>query len=326
VGGNIGTPLFEYLEGPQDSDVAVIEVSSYQIDSGGGLNGLRPRVALLLNITPDHLDRYDSMAAYIASKFGIFAARPEGGAAILNTDDPVILAHRHLWPRTPLFGFGADLAGLHGALIRDHGVRLSGLDPLAAFGEPEHYDLTGTVLAAPPNLQNSAAAILAARLMGCPRQAIDRGLAAFTPLPHRMTVVAEEHGVIFIDDSKATNIGAVQAALEGIERPVVLIAGGRDKGGDYAMLAPLMRQKVKAMVLIGEAAEKMARAFDGLSRIETADNMAEAVRRAATLAGPGDVVLLSPACASFDMFENYARRGEAFSAAVRELTSNREGR
>jgi UDP-N-acetylmuramoylalanine--D-glutamate ligase len=328
VGGNIGTPMLEYLAGPQDCDMAVVEMSSYQIDTAGGVNGFKPEVALLLNITPDHLDRYDAMADYIASKFAIFAAQSGKDAAIVNTDDPLIMAHRHLWPRSRLFGFGNNRAGLPGARIRDGKVYLTGLSQdISTLEETaECYDLSTTALALTPNLQNGAAAILAARLMGCPAATIARGLAAFAPLAHRLTVVATIDGITFIDDSKATNIGAVQAALDGINRPVVLIAGGRDKGGDYTLLADAIRKKVKGMVLLGEAREKMARAFRHLTAIEEADTMQHAVQRAKAIAASGDVVLLSPACSSFDMFPNYARRGDAFTEAVKELLSGRPSR
>jgi UDP-N-acetylmuramoylalanine--D-glutamate ligase len=163
------------------------------------------------------------------------------------------------------------------------------------------------------------AAILAARLMGCPEAAVRQGLAAFVALPHRIALVAEIAGVTYFDDSKATNVGAVLAALAAMNRPVVLIAGGRDKGGAYTMLAEQAGKKIKGLVLLGEAREKIAAAFSNRISVEMAADMAEAVAMAAHLATPGDVVLLSPACASFDMFAGYAQRGDMFQEAVRAL-------
>ena len=319
VGGNIGTPLFDYLSGPQDADVAVIEASSFQLDTAGGRNGFRPAVALLLNISPDHLDRYPSYNAYAASKFGIFTAQRQDDAAIMNADDPEIMGREPLWPTSRCFFFGNNLAGRPGAAVRGKKIILTGVFDDSQPSDEECYDLAGSGLDEAPNLQNSAAAILAARLLGCDTAGIRAGLAHFTPLPHRLTFVQEIDGVRFYDDSKATNIGAVQSALAAMRQPVVLIAGGRDKGGDYQLLHELVRQKVKAMVLIGEASEIMARSFDKLTMIQQAATMEAAVRRAKALAAPGDTVLLSPACASFDMFNSYSHRGEMFRLAVQNL-------
>lgn len=319
VGGNIGTPLYDYLIGPQDADVVILEVSSFQLDSAGGRDGFRPHTGILLNISPDHLDRYVSYSAYVASKFGIFTAQRRYDSAIMNADDPEIMERKHLWPASRRFFFGSRMEGLPGAAIRGTQVLLTGCFDGPDQGVEEIYDLSGSRLDQAPNLQNSAAAILAARLMGCPATGIHEGLARFTPLPHRLTRVAEIGGVAFYNDSKATNIGAVASALAAMDRPVVLIAGGRDKGGDYAMLNDQVRGKVRAMVLIGEAAMAMDATFSGLTRVERAASLEEAVATAAGLAQAGDAVLLSPACASFDMFSSYGHRGEVFSRAVREL-------
>jgi len=168
-------------------------------------------------------------------------------------------------------------------------------------------------------MQNAMVAVLAARIMGCPSDGIIKGLACFSPLPHRLTLVAETNKVRYYDDSKATNVGAVYAALKSIPGPIVLIAGGRDKGGDYNILAPAMSGRVKAMLLLGEAKEKMAATLGHLCPFELVRDMNEAVQRAANLAKSGDTVLLSPACASFDMFTGYAHRGEVFREAVLAL-------
>ncbi|MCK5322635.1 MAG: UDP-N-acetylmuramoyl-L-alanine--D-glutamate ligase [Desulfobulbaceae bacterium] len=322
VGGNIGRPLTDYLVGPQDADVVVAEVSSFQLDTAGEF---RPDVAVLLNISPDHLDRYDSYEAYVASKFRIFAFQRPGDIAVLNADDPEIIRHERKngfsddirWPESNVLFFGNRLQGRNGASLKGRKVVLSGSAALS--GNEEIYDLDGTSLAAQPNLQNAMAAIIAARHMGCSDSGIRKGITGFVPLPHRLAMVAEIGGVRYYDDSKATNVGAVHSALTCMNSPVILIAGGRDKGGEYVILNELIREKVKAMVLIGEAGFSMAEAFGSLTSVQLADTLPDAVRRASNMAGSGDAVLLSPACASFDMFNDYAQRGRVFRDAVNSL-------
>ncbi len=323
VGGNIGTPLFDYLSGPQDADVAVLELSSFQLDTAGGKNGLRPSVALLLNISPDHLDRYQSFAAYASSKFQIFAAQQHDDIAILNSDDAEIMRHEKKWPTSRCFVFGRRLdRGRRGAFVQGKSVILS--PEVSPQEKQELYDLTTTAMSVEPNMQNSMAAILAARLMGCSQKSILDGIHHFEPLPHRLTTVTEIEGVTYIDDSKATNIGAVQASLSSMDTQVILIAGGRDKGGDYSLLAKNIKEKVKLLLLIGEAQDKMASSFQGLTTIEMAGSLQEAVYLASNAAQSGDVVLLSPACASFDMFSSYAERGNTFCESVRALQHKTE--
>jgi UDP-N-acetylmuramoylalanine--D-glutamate ligase len=324
VGGNIGTPLFEYFCGSQEADMVVAELSSFQLDTGGGKAGIPFRVAILLNISPDHLERYPSFAAYADSKFSIFRAQGPDDFAILNADDAEIMNRRYLWPRSRKFFFGENLGNLAGASLQGEKIHLKNSSNTSLPGtmHGEVYDLGTTSLRNPPNLQNAAAAILAARLTGCQQQDIEKALAAFAPLRHRMTLVAEIGGVRFINDSKATNVGAVYSALKGMQQPVILIAGGRDKGGDYSILAEPVRQKVKHLLLIGEAKDTMARALMAFTEVEMFDTLQEAVVRGAGLAMPGDAVLLSPACASFDMFSSYAERGNVFTRSVLEMRNN----
>ena len=327
VGGNIGTPLFEYLGGPQDADIVVAELSSFQLDTGGRSKGLPFKVAILLNISPDHLERYSSFAAYAESKFSVFAAQGPDDYAVLNGDDVEIMSRRDLWPAGPKFFFGEKLGDLAGASIQGKKIHLknSSRATLPDNLHGEVYDLSTTSLKNPPNLQNAAAAILAARLMGFQQQEVEKGLATFTPLKHRMTIVAEIGGVSFINDSKATNVGAVYSALKAMQQPVILIAGGRDKGGDYSILSEPVRTKVKHLLLVGEAKDTMARAFLAFTDVEMCDSLQEAVLRGASLAVPGDAVLLSPACASFDMFSSYAERGDIFTKSVLELKNKPGG-
>ena len=324
VGGNLGIPLTDYLAGPQDADVVVAEVSSFQLDTAGRF---RPDTGILLNISQDHLDRYDSYEAYVHSKFTVFANQGVTDAAIINADDPVIMKNFHALKgdeqggakagfESRVFTFGRNPGNGRGAFLNHNKVVISGVG--GRVDQQEEYDLAGTAFCESPNRENAMAAILAARIMGCSAEAVNKGLSNFSPLPHRMTLVAEAGGVKYYDDSKATNVGAVLAALAGIDRPVVLIAGGRDKGGEYEVLQDVVGQKVKTMILLGEAKDKMAKAFKDITRIECVDSMQEAVRCASSITQPGDAVMLSPACASFDMFSSYANRGEVFRKAVLE--------
>ncbi len=313
VGGNIGTPLADYLVTSQDADVVVLEVSSFQLDTA---ENFRPDVGVLLNITPDHLDRYDSFAAYGDSKFRIFASQERGDKMILNHDDLEIMKHLALFlpGAGQSFFFGRDSLNGNDATVRNGRVTVkSGGD-----GSEEVHELPVTLLN-PPNDENSMAAILGARLMGCSEHGIKRGLADFSTLPHRLALVADIGGVSYFDDSKATNIGAVDSALKAMIRPVILIAGGRDKGGDYGLLRSAVERHVKIMLLIGEARDKMAESFAGLVEVEKMESLAQAVHRAGEIAVAGDVVLLSPACASFDQFASYVERGMVFQEEVYRL-------
>jgi len=316
VGGNIGIPLAEYLAGPQDCEAVVLEVSSFQLDSAGEF---RPQVGVLLNITPDHLDRYASYGAYVDSKMSLFKNQQSGDVAVVNGDDAGIVQwldkaaeKKSPWPlRGEIRQYSSCSKTAMTAYLRGTKIRIP--------STTEEYELAGTPLAHAPNTENAMAAILAVRAMGCSPADIQKSLAGFAPLPHRLALVAEVDGVSYYDDSKATNVGAVFSALGGMRQPVVLIAGGRDKGGGYEMLRPLVQEKVRAMVLIGEAKEAIAEAFAKTTRIAFAKEMDEAVRLARTLAEKGDAVLLSPACASFDMFKSYSHRGEVFTQAVGRL-------
>lgn len=322
VGGNIGIPLAEYLAGPQDCEVVVLEVSSFQLDSAGEF---RPQVGVLLNITPDHLDRYASYGEYVDSKMSLFKNQQPGDVAIINGDDPVIAEwlakktdRKSPWP------LPTNVKQYSSCCRAGLAACLSGTKVMLVMGDErgrinEEYELADTPLAQAPNSENAMAAILAVRAMGCSQEDIQQSLSGFTPLPHRLALVARLDEVSYYDDSKATNVGAVYSALAGMSQPVVLIAGGRDKGGGYGMLLPLVKEKVRGMVLIGEAREAMARAFASSTRIVFAEEMEEAVRLARTMAEEGDAVLLSPACASFDMFRSYSHRGEMFIQAVSRL-------
>ncbi|MBU0681738.1 MAG: UDP-N-acetylmuramoyl-L-alanine--D-glutamate ligase [Proteobacteria bacterium] len=313
VGGNIGTPLCDFVVSAAPADVLVLEVSSFQLDTAYSFH---PHVAVLLNISPDHLDRYASYEAYAESKMRIFRRQKRDDLAVINGDDPLIKKRLAEIPST-IREFGRK---------KSSQAHLIGSKAMIQFPQQavEEYALP-EVLSSYPNSDNCLAAIMAVRLMGCPSEAIVKGLAGFKPLEHRLTHVATINDVVYIDDSKATNIGALQSALTGMKNPVHLIAGGRDKGGDYGLISKEIKTKVKTLIVIGEAADKMAAAYGDLVEIVRASSMDEAVRQAARMAQPGEVVLLSPACASFDMFSGYAERGRVFQHAVAALKAGKGG-
>lgn len=300
VGGNLGTPLSEAVG--EAWEALVLEVSSFQLERAPTF---RPRVSVLLNVSEDHLDRYRSFDDYARAKGNAFANQTADDVAVIPADDAVCLEQaRRGAARIVTFGPGADY-DVQGRTIVE---RSSG----------ERFSLEGTRLFGKHNFANAAAAVAAARALGVQAGAVQEALSSFEPLPHRMSLVEVVGGVPCYDDSKGTNVGAAVTALFGLEEErAVLIAGGRDKHGSYAPLVSALEQKGRALVAIGEAAERIAEAVGDRLPLERAGSMDEAVTRALRLARPGDAVLLSPACSSFDMFSSYAERGDAFAAAVR---------
>jgi UDP-N-acetylmuramoylalanine--D-glutamate ligase len=302
VGGNLGTPSSEAALRPYDA--VVLEVSSFQLERAPLLH---PKVSVLLNVTEDHLDRYPSFLAYAEAKGNAFLNQEPGDTAIVPFGDPVTLEQARRG-RGDLMSFGRG-----GDYIVEDGVVLE-----AESGEC--FDLRASRLHGRHNHENAAAAIATARALGASSDAVRDGLAEFEPLPHRMALVTELSGVRFYDDSKGTNVGAAVTALCGLtEERGVLIAGGRDKQGSYAPLVEALRERGRAVVLIGEAAPRLFDAIGGALAVEHAHDMDDAVTRAFRLARPGDAVLLSPACSSFDMFQSYAERGDRFAEAASRL-------
>ncbi len=284
----------------------VLELSSFQLELAGDF---RANIGLLLNITPDHLDRHGSMERYAAAKYRIFAGQQEDDVAILGADDALALAADT--GRAARRTFGRAAGG--DAVVSGSRVLVPGQ------GKTLSFDLAGSRLDSAVNRLNAAAAILAARAAGCGADAIGRGLRGFRPPEHRMSLVGSRDGIRWINDSKATNVGAMAAALASCDSPVVLIAGGRDKGGDFSVVRPLVRDRVRALVLIGEAAGIIADQLGDLAPVIRAGDMAGAVRSAAAAARAGDTVLLAPGCASFDMFDSYEQRGRVFTRLAREM-------
>ena len=306
AGGNLGEPLASHAD--EAFDAIVLEVSSFQMER---LETFAPRVSVLLNVTEDHLDRYASFEAYAHAKGNAFARQTANDAAIVPFGDDVCLREaKRGHGRIVTFGPGGDF-DVTGDAIVDRASN-------------ENYLRAECTLQGGHNALNVAAAIAAVtsiRELGVAPATIRRVLAEFQGLPHRMVLVREVDGVRYYDDSKGTNVGAVVTALAGLREPkAVLIAGGRDKEGSYAPLVRALREKGRAAVLIGEAADLIARAIDGAVPIARAATMDDAVREGAKLAMRGDAVLLSPACSSYDMFRDYKHRGDEFVRAVNTLT------
>jgi UDP-N-acetylmuramoylalanine--D-glutamate ligase len=320
VGGNLGTPACELVLSGARVEAAVLELSSYQIE---GLLRLRPRVAAILNVTPDHLDRYGNLDAYAAAKARLFGLQQAGDAAVANARDEIAVAMA-LGSRGSVhtFGFGPPAPS---------GARDTGGEPgpggvqlvlRRGTGPEERFLLRNRALRGRHNRENAMAAALCARLLGVPGDAVQAGLDAFPGLPHRLELVSERGGVEWVNDSKATNVDSTSVGLAAFAPAaprVVLIMGGRGKGAPYAPLRPLFAGRVKALLTIGEDAPRVQSELGDLCPTEPCGTLGEAVRRAARLTASGEVVLLSPACASFDQYRSYEERGEAFRRHVGEL-------
>jgi UDP-N-acetylmuramoylalanine--D-glutamate ligase len=306
VGGNLGVPFISAVS--KEWDWTVLEISSFQLE---WVKQFRPRVAVLLNLSEDHLDRYASFAEYCAAKARIFAAQTSSDIAILNRDDaPVWEMRSRLNSRVLSFGFAEVGEGVFAAgdeiIWRDSGAE-------------ERFSLANVKLHGIHNLENMMAAVAATKAIGVAHDSIQMVLNRFPGLEHRLEFVRNKDGVAYYNDSKGTNVGAVVKSLESFSAPVILLAGGVDKGGGYAPLERQIEKKVRRLVLFGAAKEMIARALGGLTDTVIVEDLPAAVADAAAHSRPGDVVLLSPACSSFDQFKNYAERGRAFKTLVQNL-------
>lgn len=312
VGGNIGLPLVDVVEEYGTEDMIVAEVSSFQLETA---DLFCPRVAVVLNITPDHLDRHGTMDEYTEAKARIFARQGQGDITVLNYDDE----------RTRALG---DLT--RGQVIffsRRHnlkeGVLVQGGRIVVRLGNQDIDVMAVQEVAIPGahNLENALAAVAASYAMGVHQTVLAHTLRTFTGVAHRLEIVAEKNGVKFVNDSKGTNPDASIKALEAFERPIILLAGGKNKGSDFTEFTRLIKEKVRTLVVLGECAGEMERAARkvGYSEILRAADFRNAVLMAYRIARPGDVVLLSPACASWDMFNNYEERGDLFRDIVNGL-------
>jgi UDP-N-acetylmuramoylalanine--D-glutamate ligase len=310
VGGNIGAPLIGYVDSGSRADVIVAEISSFQLDT---MESFRPKVGVLLNISEDHLDRYRDFQAYVRSKGRLFENQENTDIAILNRADPLIQPLESAIRAQKLY-FNVNAHG-QGGVKRQGGemiFRVPGKVQLTL--SLENFKVKGV-----HNFENAAAAGLAALAVGADESGIQRTLDTFKGLHHRLEYVRTVRGVQYYNDSKGTNVGAVMRSLESFDAPVILIMGGRDKGGSYTVLRGLIKERVKRLIVIGEAGGKILDSIGGSADSQEATSLEEAVHLAAQAATRGDVVLLSPGCSSFDMFTDYAQRGEAFCRAVQNL-------
>jgi len=323
VGGNLGTALSEAAwktlqatkQGKADPfEYLVVEVSSFQLET---IDQFHPWMAALLNVTVDHQDRYDSVDEYLAAKARIFMNQSSSDFALLNLDDDRVTALRHK-VRAKRMGFSSrhvidrDMDG--GTYLEGDMIVTTVTGSRQAICRRSDIRMLGR-----HNVENVMAAATYAALWGCPNDVIQRVVTTFPGLEHALEIVRDRRGVRFVNDSKGTNVDATLKALEGIDHPIWLIAGGRDKGGDFSRLTEAIRRRVKRVILIGEAASLLKKAWSGATALSEAGSLREAVEVAARDATPGDVVLMSPACASFDMFADYQDRGRQFKAAVQSL-------
>ncbi len=317
VGGNIGYPFSNFAATARPQDMVVLEVSSFQLDH---IAAFRPRIAVILNIAPDHMDRYDDdFDAYARSKFRLGENQGSKDWLVCNRDDREVRkrtsAFRSSRTNGPALLEYSRMGEVEaGAFVRSEEIVLRITDEETLMRSEE------LIISGPHNLHNALAAAVAARVTGVSPTVIREGLKTFMGVPHRMELVRETGGVRYVNDSKATNVHAVQYALESVDDPVVLIAGGRDKGNDYGPIKPLVKQKVRAVIAVGESAGKVAEELGSEAGCAmVAGSLEDAVRRASMAAEAGDVVLLSPACASFDMFRSYEERGDTFRNLVNDL-------
>lgn len=309
VGGNLGPPLSESLFSDKKYDLMVCEISSFQLE---GIKRFKPHIAAILNITPDHLDRYISMDDYIKAKWRICENQESYDSIVLNLDDPLLTAGgRRI--RSKIIRFSRKKRVEYGLFI-DKGIIYSGIDGHTAIIKIDELLIKGV-----HNMENAMAAAAISLLAGCKIESIGRSLKEFRGLEHRLEFVREVDGVRYINDSKGTNVGAVVRSLEGFDSPIILIAGGRDKGSDFSPLKELIAKKVKRLILIGEARRLLESIFNGVTDIAKAEDMTDAVRLARDKGRSGDIILLSPGCASFDMFRNYEERGKVFKEIVNSI-------
>jgi UDP-N-acetylmuramoylalanine--D-glutamate ligase len=314
VGGNIGTPAISLAERAQRETVIVLEVSSFQLET---IQTFRPKVAVVLNVTPDHLDRHRTFEAYVDAKARMFENQREDDFAVLNEDDPtcVTMAAR---TRAQVFWFSRLKEVKQGAWVREGKILFR--DEVSSQKNPQREVMlvSEVPLKGAHNLENVLAAVCAGSLMGCAPEKIRQAVRDFKAVEHRLEFVATIRGVDYYNDSKATNVDATIKALESFPANIHLILGGKDKGSDYSVLNDLLRQRVKRVYTIGAAAGKIESQIKGVEIVH-AETLENALRKAHAGAVPGDVVLLAPACASFDQFKNYERRGQVFKEIVRSL-------
>jgi UDP-N-acetylmuramoylalanine--D-glutamate ligase len=312
VGGNIGLPVIDLVAQSRPETMNVLEVSSFQLET---VDEFHPRIAVILNITPDHLDRHHSFENYVAAKERIFARQGAGDFLVLNGDDRVtqMCAAR---TKSEVYWFSGTKAVRRGAFVRE-GV-IVWVEKEGGVTESV-MPVSEVHLKGAHNIENVLAAVCVARLAKVPAESIRTSVGTFTAVEHRLELVRKLNGVEFYNDSKATNVDATMKAVASFAKGINLILGGKDKDSDYGLMAALLKERVKTVYTIGSAAEKIERQLHGVVKMVAAETMQVAVTEAAKAAVAGDVVLLSPACSSFDQFENYEHRGRVFRQLVNEL-------
>ncbi len=309
VGGNIGTPAISLVENARPETVIVLEVSSFQLET---IQTFRPKVGVVLNVTPDHLDRHRTFEAYVNAKARMFENQTGKDFAVLNEDDPTCVAMAER-TRGQVYWFSRNKEVKQGTWVRDGNILFRDGEQQREIMQVSEIPLKGA-----HNLENVLAAICAGALMGCSPEKIRQAVRDFKAVEHRLEFVATIRGVDYYNDSKATNVDATIKALESFPANIHLILGGKDKGSDYSVLNDLLRKRVKRVYTIGAAAEKIESQIKGVEVVH-AESLENALRKATAVAEPGDVVLLAPACASFDQFRNYEQRGKAFKEIVHGL-------
>ena len=321
VGGNIGTPAISLAERAKPETVTVLEVSSFQLET---IQTFRPKVAVVLNVTPDHLDRHRTFEIYTDAKARIFENQQGTDFAVLNADDATCVAMASR-ARAKLFWFSRQKEVERGAWVRDGNIEFRD-----EGGQREIMQVSDIPLKGAHNLENVLAAVCAGMLMGCAPDKIREAVRNFRAVEHRLEFVATVGGVDYYNDSKATNVDATIKALESFPANIHLILGGKDKGSDYSVLNDLLRKRVKRVYTIGASAAKIesqiASSKDGGPEVVHSQTLENAIRTAHGAAQPGDIVLLAPACASFDQFKSYEHRGQLFKQIVQSLGGSREPR
>jgi UDP-N-acetylmuramoylalanine--D-glutamate ligase len=322
VGGNIGTPAISLAERAKPETVIVLEVSSFQLET---IKTFHPKIAVVLNVTPDHLDRHKTLEVYVNAKARIFENQQGNDFAVLNADDPTCAAMAAR-TRAQVFWFSRQSEVKQGAWVREGTIVFRAAAGTQKESQREIMLVSEIPLKGAHNLENVLAAVCAGALMGCAPEKIREAVRKFKAVEHRLEFVAAIRGVDYYNDSKATNVDATIKALESFPGNIHLILGGKDKGSDYSVLNDLLRQRVKRVYTIGAAATKIesqiASAKIGGPEIVHAETLENAVRKANTVAEPGDVVLLAPACASFDQFKSYEHRGRVFKEIVASLAES----
>ncbi|MEK6546193.1 MAG: UDP-N-acetylmuramoyl-L-alanine--D-glutamate ligase [Nitrospinota bacterium] len=310
VGGNIGNPMCEEVLNGSSSELILSEISTFQME---GIETFKPHISVILNITPDHMDRHKSMAEYIALKKRVFINQNKRDYTVFNMDDKITAALSNEGKGERIF-FSRIREVDNGAFVRGNNI---------IFRRNRKEEIVSTLkdlkIIGVHNIENTLASVAVGGICDIPPRLMREVISEFSGIPHRMEFVREIEGIKFINDSKGTNVGATIKSIESFNEPIILIAGGKDKGSDYLPLKPLIEDRVKFLILIGEAKKKMASVMNGFGNILNAESFEEAVNEAFDKAEKGDVVLLSPACASFDMFRDYEDRGEQFRKIVESL-------